>query len=51
MVNQLEYQAYDDKYNELNLSLCEKDNITVLYSIKPEKEDQINLYHILKIKV
>ena len=50
MVNQLEYQAYDDKYNELNLSLCEKDNITVLYSVKPEKEDEINLISYFKDK-
>ena len=43
LVNQLEYQAYDDNHTILNLSLCENKNITIHYSIKPEKENEINL--------
>ena len=34
LVNQIGYQAYDDKKNPLNLSLCNDTNIQVFYLIK-----------------
>ena len=34
LINQIEYQAYDDDKNLLNLSLCNNSNINIFYSIK-----------------
>ena len=47
LVNQIEYQAYDDEKNNLNLSLCEIKNIEIYYSFKDatsEKMDYISLF-------
>ena len=42
LVNQIEYQAYDDNKKELDLSLCKK-NMTINYLIKDNLVDEVSL--------
>ena len=48
LVKQVEYQVYDDNNNLLNLSLCEKENITIKYSFKNEMKDEVDLIIFFK---
>ena len=50
LVNQVEYIAYDDTHKELNLSLCKEANIQMHYSIKPNKQEEIDLIEYFKEK-
>ena len=50
LINQIEYQAYDDNKNILNLSLCNSTNIKIYYSLKNNEEDIINLISSFKEK-
>ena len=43
LVNQIEYQVYADNKTLLNLSLCENSNITTYYTIKNDKQAELDL--------
>ena len=52
LVNQVEYQVYDDEKKLLNLSVCDKTNIEVFYSIKSNSSinlDSLNSFKDLDI--
>ena len=49
LVSQIEYQAYDDKEKKmLNLSLCESSNIKTIYTIKKDKQEEVDLISSFK---
>ena len=48
LVNQVGYQAFDDKRNPLNLTLCNNTNIQIFYSIK--SDSNINFAYISSFK-
>ena len=48
LVNQLEYQAYDDEYTKLNLSLCNNTYIETYYSFKNDTEEKVDLINYYK---
>ena len=50
LVNQIEYQAYDDKNKILNLSICNTSYIKTYYSFKNDTEDKIALINYFKEK-
>ena len=50
LVNQIEYQVYDDNKTLLNLSLCENSNITTYYTIKNDKQEEVDLISDFKKK-
>ena len=50
LINQLEYQAFDDNNTQLNLTLCEKANITTYYALKNEKKEEVDLISYFKKK-
>ena len=43
LVNQIEYQVYDDKQKLLNLSLCNITNLTIYYTLKNDKLEEVDL--------
>ena len=43
LINQIEYEAYDDNKKLLNLSLCNKTNLTVFYTFKEDKMEEVDL--------
>ena len=43
LINQIEYQVYDDKKNQLNLSLCNSSNLTVYHLLKNDKQEEVDL--------
>ena len=43
LVKQIEYQVYDDNQTLLNLSLCNKTNLTVYYTLKDDKQEEVDL--------
>ena len=48
LVNQVEYQVYDEDKNLLDLSLCENTNIEVFYSLKNNSSFNISYYSFFK---
>ena len=50
LVNQIEYQVYDDQNKQLNLSLCYDKNMTIFYSFKNDTKDKIDLINNFKDK-
>ena len=48
IVNQVEYQAYDDNKNKLNLNICNDTDIEVIYSMK--KDSSIDLLALNSFK-
>ena len=48
LVNQIEYEVYDDEKNRLNLSLCKNSSIKVYYTVKNETKDVIDLISSFK---
>ena len=50
LVNEIDYQAYDDEKNFLNLSLCNTKTIKVHCTIKEELLDEIDLVNAFKAK-
>ena len=50
LVNQIEYQVFDDKNKMLNLSLCENSTVKVYYTIKNDTQDIIDLISTFKDK-
>ena len=53
LVNQIEYQVYDDEKNQLDLSLCNDINIKILYTLKNNSLDfsSINSFKNLGIDI
>ena len=43
LVHQIEYQVYDDNKTLLNLSLCNNTNLTVYYTLKEDKKEDVDL--------
>ena len=50
LINQLEYQAFADNNTKLNLSLCEKANITTYYELTNDKKEEVDLISYFKKK-
>ena len=50
LVNQIEYQAYDEDKKELNLSLCDIKNIEIYYSLKNTTKDKMNYISLFRKK-
>ena len=48
LVNQIEYQAYDDTNNPLNLSVCENTTIKTYYAIKNNTKEEVDLISLFK---
>ena len=48
MVNQVEYQVYDEDKNPLDLSLCDNANIQVFYNLKNNTSFNISYYSFFK---
>ena len=48
LVNQIEYQVYDDNQTLLNLSLCNASNVILYYTLKNDKQDEIDLISYFK---
>ena len=48
LVRQIEYQAYDDNNNLLDLSPCESSNIQINYSFKDETKEGVDLINSFK---
>ena len=54
LINQVEYEAYDDKRQKLNLSICNDATIQILYSIIPNSSlniSSINSFKDLNIDI
>ena len=50
LVNQIEYEVFDDKKKSLNLSLCKNSTIKINYKVKNDTEDVIDLISTFKDK-
>ena len=50
LINQIEYQAYSENKTKLDLSLCKDVNIQVVYSIKNNSKNNINIDSINTFK-
>ena len=50
LVNKIEYQAFNEKREQLNLSLCNQTNIELHYSLKNNTEDKINMISLFRDK-
>ena len=48
LVNQIEYQVFDDENNILNLDVCKNSSIKVYYTIKNDTKDIIDLISTFK---
>ena len=50
LVNQLEYQAYDDTKNPIDLFLCKNATVKTYFNLKNETKDEIDLISFFKKK-
>ena len=41
LINKVEYEAYNDKKEKLNLSLCNNSDITIFYSFNDDSIDTL----------